>query len=176
MFGKGDKMEHKILDVDASMQGNLIFKDPVNLCISGNFEGTLDTKGTLLISDRAVVKANIKGENIIIAGKVTGEVVVKKDLKLVSTAQMIGDIKTPSLSIDEGAVFQGNCEMIAIIPTEQNNRAILSIEEVAEYLEVDINTVEEWARNGKIPAFRQADKWYFDKSQVDIWVASEKVK
>ena len=43
----------KILDVDASMQGTLSFKDPVNLRINGRFEGRLITKGTLTIGDRA---------------------------------------------------------------------------------------------------------------------------
>lgn len=175
MFGKGGKMEHKVLDVDASMQGNLIFKDPVNLCISGNFEGNLDTKGNLLVSEKASVKANVKGESIVIAGKVTGDILAEKDLKLLSTAHMVGNLKTPSLAIEEGAVLQGHCEMVSI-KQGNKNRTILTMEEVAEYLEVDVNTVEGWAKNHKIPAFKQGDEWSFDKSQIDSWVASEKVK
>jgi excisionase family DNA binding protein len=175
MFGKGGKMEHKVLDVDASMQGNLVFKDPVNLCISGSFEGNLDTKGNLLISEKATVKANINGESIVVAGKVTGDILAHKELKLLATAQMIGNIKTPSLAVEEGAVLQGHCEMISI-KQGHKNRTILTLEEVAEYLEVDTNTVESWARSGKIPAFKQGDRWNFDKSQIDVWVASEKVK
>ena len=64
--------QEKVLEVDASMQGSLSFKDPVNLRISGNFEGTLDTKGTLAIGERADVKATIQGEVIIIAGTING--------------------------------------------------------------------------------------------------------
>ena len=39
--------EDKILDVDARMQGTVVFKDPVNLRINGSFEGKLDTRGNL---------------------------------------------------------------------------------------------------------------------------------
>ncbi|MFH1856420.1 MAG: polymer-forming cytoskeletal protein [Candidatus Omnitrophota bacterium] len=175
MFGKVDKAEHKILDVDANMQGNLIFKDPVNLCISGNFDGNLDTKGSLVVSEKALVKANIKGDTVIIAGKVIGDIFVRKELKLLSTSQMIGNVKTPSLSVEEGAILQGHCEMISV-KQGALSRTILMLEEVAEYLEVDVDTVESWAENGKIPAFKQAEKWNFDKSQIDMWVATEKVK
>jgi len=175
MFGKGGKMEHKVLDVDASMQGNLIFKDPVNLCISGKFEGNLNTQGSLLISERAIVNANIKGESVAVAGNVTGDILATKELKLLATAEMIGNIKAPSLIIEEGAILQGHCEMVSIKQGNQS-RTILSVDEVAEYLEVDAGTVQGWAKSGKIPAFKQKDKWHFDKSQIDVWVASEKVK
>ena len=68
---KRDKNEKKILDVDASMQGTLTFKDPVNLRINGDFEGKLDTKGILTISANAFVRADINGDEIVISGKVT---------------------------------------------------------------------------------------------------------
>ena len=75
MGNKGKKYEgEKVLDVDASMEGSLIFKDPVNLRINGRFEGTLNTKGSLMIGENAVVIADISGDTIFIAGKVNGNV------------------------------------------------------------------------------------------------------
>jgi len=50
--------EEKFLDVSASMQGTLRFDDPVNLRISGKFEGTLETRGKLYIGAKADIKAN----------------------------------------------------------------------------------------------------------------------
>ena len=49
------EQKEKVLDVDASMQGTLAFKDPVNLRINGKFEGRLETKGFLTIGEHAVV-------------------------------------------------------------------------------------------------------------------------
>src|SRR3989338_1770853 len=87
----------KVLEVDASFQGNLIFKDEVNLHINGHFEGRLETKGDLLIGEQASVKANIIGERITIAGSVNGDVTAVSELRLAPTAKVIGDIRTPNL-------------------------------------------------------------------------------
>ena len=67
MAFKDRHKEEKILDVDAAMSGSLTFRDPVNLRINGKFEGTLETRGTLVIGPSAVVKANIICDYIKIA-------------------------------------------------------------------------------------------------------------
>ena len=71
------------LEVDASMTGTLAFKDPVNLQINGQFEGSLETQGNLSIGQRAQVKATIRGERIIIGGTVTGTITATVDCLLV---------------------------------------------------------------------------------------------
>ena len=48
------------------------FRDPVNLRINGKFEGTLETKGNLIIGQTAVVKAGIIGDDIVVAGRIKG--------------------------------------------------------------------------------------------------------
>src|SRR3990167_4687279 len=104
MMGKRDKRHEteRLLDVDASMLGSLIFKDPVNLRINGRFEGTLNTKGNLMIGEHASVNADITGDSIVIAGKVNGNVNALKELKLISPGCVVGDIRTPLLSVAEG--------------------------------------------------------------------------
>ena len=79
------KSEEKVLEVDASMQGTLTFRDPVNLKINGKFEGTLDTRGFLTIGENAVVNASIKGEAITILGKVNGNITAQNVLRILST-------------------------------------------------------------------------------------------
>ena len=177
MLGKGKKAEEKILDVDASMQGTMSFKDPVNLQINGRFEGTLDTKGMLTIGEKAFVSANIVGDEITIAGRVTGEVVAKKSLKLVSPARVDGNIRTPLLEINKGAVLNGNCQMVVSgRVSSQAGAELMEIDEVARYLEVDLSVVRDWAVSGKLPAIREGDKLHFDKAKIDEWIASERIK
>lgn len=165
----------KILDVDASMQGTLIFKDSVNLKINGRFEGVLNTKGNLMIGEEAVVSADITGESIIIAGTVKGHINALKELKLISPARVEGEISAPLLSIAEGAVFNGTCKMLtgANGAVEHN---ILNTEDLAKYLEVDMNVVHEWANSGKLPGVREGDIWKFERSRIDEWVAQGKIK
>ncbi len=169
--------EEKILDVDANMQGNMTFKDPVNLRISGTFEGTLDTKGNLVIGENAVVKANIKGEVITVAGSVYGDIDAVKSIRLIPPSRVIGNIKTPILSIAEGAVFEGASHMLkgkeARIALDKD---VLSIEDVARYLEVDRSLILNWASEGKLPARKEKDTWKFERSELDNWIANEKVR
>ena len=167
----------KTLDVDASMQGKLVFRDPVDLKISGKFEGNLDTKGSLIIGEKATVNAEIKGEDITISGKVVGDINATSKLKLTKGAQIIGDINTPALEVETGAVLQGNCQMITQGQKGSGARTqVLDRQQLAEYLEVDTETVDEWIKNRKIPAFKESNEWRFDKIKIDAWVATEKIK
>jgi len=158
--------EQKSIEINAQMQGTLSFNDPVNLKINGNFNGTLEVKGTLTVGSSAFVEAHITGENIVIAGKVRGDIIAKRMLVLMPTAVLTGNISTPKLNIVEGAVFQGKCQMMD---------DILSLDEVANYLEIDKPAIMELANAGKIPASRSGDTWTFERSKIDSWAATGKV-
>ena len=177
MGKKGKHEGDRILDVDASMQGSMVFKDAVNLRINGRFEGTLNTKGNLMIGEHSVVNADIIGESIVIAGKVNGTVQALKELKLIAPGCVVGDIRTPLLSVAEGAVFEGNCKMLSKGKSEGGSRQnSMTPDELAKYLEVDTALVLEWVNTGKLPGSREGDIWKFDRTKVDEWVASGKIK
>jgi len=178
---KKPESEDKILDVNASMQGNMVFKDPVNLKINGTFEGTLTTKGNLTIGESAEVKADIIGENIVIAGQVNGDIIAERSLKLIPPARVIGDIKTPSLTIEEGSTLHGKTHMIfdeselnRLAP--RNKKGVMTLEEVARYLEVEPSSVAEWATSGKLQRRKENNNWRFDRSIIDEWVKDEKIR
>ena len=177
-MGKKDRKHEgeKVLDVDASMQGSLVFKDPVNLRINGRFEGTLNTKGNLMIGENAVVNADITGDSIVIAGKVSGQVQALRELKLIAPATLVGDIKTPLLSVAEGAIFDGNCRMLSKESSDNAKYIGMTPEELAKYLEVDANMIMDWVNSGKLPGMRDGDNWRFDRSKIDEWVAAGKIK
>ncbi|RKY32275.1 MAG: hypothetical protein DRP74_02885 [Candidatus Omnitrophota bacterium] len=160
------KGEEKILDMDANMQGNLSFKEPVNLRINGKFEGNLDTRGNLTIGSTAVVIAEIHGDNIIIGGKVKGRVTAKERLTLLPGAVVEGEIYPTRLNVTEGAVFEGKCIMI---------HDFLNPEELARYLEVDLSSIMEWANSGKVPGIKEGSSWRFDRKAIDSWIASGKI-
>ncbi|MDP3143027.1 MAG: polymer-forming cytoskeletal protein [Candidatus Omnitrophota bacterium] len=161
------KGEERIMDVDASMQGTLSFKDPINLRINGKFEGTLETRGNLTIGETANIDAHIVGDNIIIAGRVKGDIVAKQRLVFLPTAILHGNIKTPRLNIVEGALFQGKCQML---------EDFLDAEELSRYLEIELSSIMEWASAGKIPAIKEGNSWKFERARVDEWVAAGKIK
>ncbi|MDD5281717.1 MAG: polymer-forming cytoskeletal protein [Candidatus Omnitrophica bacterium] len=160
------KMEEKTLDVDAAMQGSLSFKDPVNLRINGKFEGNLDTRGNLTIGSTAVINADIIGDNIIVGGRVKGKITAKERLTLLPQAIVEGHIYPARLNVAEGAVLEGQCSML---------HDFLNPEQLAKYLEVELNSIMEWANSGKMPANKEGDNWKFERKAIDSWVASGKI-
>lgn len=169
----------RVLEIDAKMQGSLSFKDPVNIVINGSFEGTLDTLGILTIGENAVVKAEIKGEAVILKGELVGDVIVTESLEIHSKARVIGDIQTPILSMQKGAILQGQVSMVesqTTVETDDSGSALFNADELASYLSVEKSMIYEWADSGKLPGVRKGSTWRFDKKKVDEWVASGMIK
>lgn len=160
------KLDEKVLDVDAAMQGTLAFKDPVNLRINGKFDGNLVTRGNLTIGETAVVVGDITGDDIVVGGRAKGKIVARERLTLLPTAIIEGEIFPAKLNIAEGAILEGRCFML---------HDFLNAEELSRYLEVDLNSVMEWATSGKVPAQKEGDHWRFERKAIDSWIAAGKV-
>ena len=163
------KGEGKVLEVNASMQGELTFKDEVNLTINGVFQGKLNTKGTLIVGEKAYVKAEIIGEDITIAGKVEGNIIAEGRLRLIPPANVRGEIKTGVLVVEEGAVLNGTCTMGG------GKNKYLTLEEMASYLQIDKETLFRWAEENKVPAKKEGPAYLFDRKEVETWLSREKV-
>ncbi len=160
------KLAEKILDVDASMHGNLSFKDAVHLRINGKFEGNLNARGTLTIALTAMVFADITGDDIIVAGKVKGKIKARTRLTLLPTAVVEGEIYPAKLNISEGAIFDGKCFMI---------EDFLNAEELARYLEVGMDSILDWVNQGKMPVIHDGGDLKFERKAIDGWIASGKI-
>ena len=160
------KSDEKFLDVDASMQGTMNFKDPVNLRINGRFEGNLETRGNLTIGQTAVVTADIIGDNITVGGRVKGHIIARELLTLLPTAIVEGQINPVKLSISEGAILEGTCVML---------HDMLNSEELARYLEVDLNSILEWATAGKVPCQKEGTECRFQRKAIYEWLSSGKI-
>jgi len=170
------EFEEKILDVDASMQGTISFKDPVNLRINGSFEGKLDVRGNLTIGENARVKANIDGDRIIVAGKVNGDITATQSVSVIAPAVIQGNVTTPRLSVSEGAVIDGQLSMMNVRQNEAEGDVRLTLKDVAQYLEVEGKVVEEWARKQRIPAYQENGEWFFSKTSIDRWIQEENIR
>jgi len=171
------QMTEKVLDMDASMQGTMTFKDPVNLNINGAFEGTLDAKGTLTIGETASVNAEIRGDTVIIAGKLRGHVYASKLIKISPPAEVNADIYTPILVIEEGAIFNGRSTMNeSVDDLGIETTSFLSLEDLSEYLDVDKKIVTDWAESGRLPGIKENNIWRFKRETIDEWLTKEKVQ
>jgi cytoskeletal protein CcmA (bactofilin family) len=84
--------------------------------VSGYFEGQIIAQA-ILIYKTASVAANITAEVVMCKGKVFGEIRATHKIKITKDANIKGNIHSPSLIIEKGAIFDGRCSMPNIIPS-----------------------------------------------------------
>lgn len=126
MFGLKTKKESSIesfIGQGTLFQGTITTKD--SLRIDGQWEGGSINAQGVIIGETGVAKGNITAQNVIVGGKVTGNIQAAEILEIHSKSEVTGDIKTAHLTIDDGAFFQGNCSMLReekIISTEETKK------------------------------------------------------
>ncbi len=79
--------------------------------IDGRIEGEIHTNGTLIVGENAVIKALISAGSLICSGKINGNVNAAKKVELMKPAVLIGNVRSPSISMEPGAHFHGMCDM-----------------------------------------------------------------
>jgi cytoskeletal protein CcmA (bactofilin family) len=83
------------------------------LRIDGKFSGRVTSPtGTLIVGAGGVVDANIEVSVATILGTVNGDIIATQRIELGRAGKLNGNIQTPSLMIEQGAVFEGSCKMI----------------------------------------------------------------
>ena len=98
-----------VIDQGCEFEGKLCFHGTVR--IGGVFRGEIFTPDTLIISEGAKVDAQIEAGTIIISGEVNGSLKAKYRVEIHNPAIFRGDILAPSLSVDEGVIFEGSSKM-----------------------------------------------------------------
>ncbi len=107
------------------------FKGTINyqgtIKIDGQLEGEIHTEGTLIVGQSAVINAKVQAGTIVCQGKIVGDIVACEKIQLISPGVLDGSVQTPSLSMEEGVLFNGTCEMSA----KSHHGALASRPEVA---------------------------------------------
>lgn len=105
--------EHQLnglLDRGCSFEGKLMFDGTVQ--INGEFRGEIFSDGTLVVGSEANINATIQVDTLIVDGAVQGLVEAKRKIELHRGSRLVANIAAPALVIEEGALFQGQCQMI----------------------------------------------------------------
>ena len=85
---------------------------PYDIRIDGTFEGKVQTKGRVVVGEKANVQGDIICGNIDRWGKVDGNVFVKDTVALKEGCVVNGNLHVKRLSVELGSTFNGNCRMI----------------------------------------------------------------
>lgn len=92
-----------------------------SLRIDGRFEGQALLVDQLQIGPKARLKTEIVATSVVVEGIVIGSISASRRILLLSTARVLGDIRTPELIIQDGVVLEGKCTIshVQIDNTEQ---------------------------------------------------------
>jgi cytoskeletal protein CcmA (bactofilin family) len=91
----GDIRFTEIMRVDAALNGTI----------------TSDS-GSLLVMEKGRIKATVQAGIVEISGTIEGTITARTSVKIHASGRVYGDIYTPSLIIENGAVFDGKCHML----------------------------------------------------------------
>lgn len=100
-----------VLNGDAEFRGMLR--------VDGHITGRITSeKGTLIVSAGGRVDANVRVGTAKVNGVINGDVVASERIELGRSAQVHGNIQTPSLVVEQGAIFEGACRMTSAAPAQ----------------------------------------------------------
>lgn len=94
-----------------SLTGELSFRQMAR--VDGHITGKVKSeKGTLIIGPSGQVDASVWVATAVINGTVNGDITTSEHLELKRTAKIVGNIRTPRLIMEDGAILEGNCSML----------------------------------------------------------------
>jgi cytoskeletal protein CcmA (bactofilin family) len=97
-----------IVGANTSVKGDIRSSGGVR--IDGDFEGTLDIAGNLIVGEAAKVVATIAAHNVQIQGTVQGDVTARR-VEVLDTGKLWGNIAVDSFVLDDGGFFRGQSQM-----------------------------------------------------------------
>jgi cytoskeletal protein CcmA (bactofilin family) len=106
-----DNGEVTIVGTGARLEGNVVSAG--SLRIDGQVKGQINADGDVTLSPQSQVEADIRAQNVSVAGKFNGNIVVKERAHLARGGRIDGNITSKTLVVEEGGVFHGQSIMDA---------------------------------------------------------------
>ena len=106
---KAKVMDRNIIAKNTIIIGDI--KSDGDFRIDGTLEGTLTTKGRVIIGIDGFIKGTVEATNADIEGKISGQLLVSKTLTIKNTATISGEVVIGKLSVEPGATFNATCSM-----------------------------------------------------------------
>ena len=103
------KNVHTMIGPDAKVNGPIMLEQ--GIIIYGQVYGDVSTRGSIRIARDGVVNGNVKCSNIVLGGTIIGDIQSEGSVTLKSTSQLKGDISYRKLHIEDGARFEGQCDL-----------------------------------------------------------------
>ena len=109
LAGRDEEKKPTFLGKELNIKGRIQGSDDV--LIMGKHEGDIDVESQLDIRHRADITGNIHANVIKVSGKIRGNLTARNNLHVSRTGNIKGDMTTPRVSMNSGAVFNGKLKM-----------------------------------------------------------------
>jgi cytoskeletal protein CcmA (bactofilin family) len=106
-----DDAEVTIVGAGARLEGNVVSAG--SLRIDGQVKGQINADGDVVLSPQSQVEADIRAQNVSVAGRFKGNVIVKGKAHLARGGRIDGNITSKTLVVEEGGLFHGQSIMDA---------------------------------------------------------------
>lgn len=97
------------LDRGSKLDGELHFESSFR--IDGRFHGKIDSSGRLIVGEGGEVEGEIHVRHVTVSGVVRGSLHAIEQIHIAAGGRVEADLDTPSLVIEDGAIFEGRCSM-----------------------------------------------------------------
>ncbi|HUP60063.1 MAG TPA: polymer-forming cytoskeletal protein [Thermoanaerobaculia bacterium] len=101
---------------NVTIDGTINGSEPV--LIEGTVRGKVNLTGDLRIGTKARVDATVHARNIIVEGKLNGDISADDRVELVAGSTVEGNIKAPKIIVADGAKFLGSVDMGSKVPRD----------------------------------------------------------
>jgi cytoskeletal protein CcmA (bactofilin family) len=98
------------LEHGVKLEGKL--EAPGMFRIDSHMKGTVVSRETLIVGEKAAVEGEIQGNNVMISGRFDGTIHATGKVEIQPKAIVTGEVHAPCLIIEPGAVFDGQCHMV----------------------------------------------------------------
>lgn len=105
----GQTGDESVIGPDDFFNGN--YKSERGVRVQGRVEGSIESKGHILIEQQAQVMADMTAEDITVAGRYNGKVECRRRFEITPTGIVTGEINTDLLVVQEGGYFDGKLKM-----------------------------------------------------------------
>jgi cytoskeletal protein CcmA (bactofilin family) len=79
--------------------------------VDGTIQGSVESKAAVVIGETGAVTGNVRAVDVLVAGKIHGNVTCSGHLDILSTGGIEGEIDAESLRVETGGVFSGKSHM-----------------------------------------------------------------
>ncbi len=104
---EADEPTPTVIGNGSHFDGLLTFRGAAR--VDGVLTGTIEARGRLEVGPQAHVQARIEVDELVIEGRVEGELRVRERAELAATAVVVGSLVAPRLAMAEGSVLDGPC-------------------------------------------------------------------